>query len=397
VSIDQLPSGKYRSRYYVEGKQKSKTFTLKRDAEKFDRDVHRAIERGELDSSEAGLQTLAELAAEHMASAKRELATRTFNVYRSLWAAHVDERILGRDARQTHRAIAETSVRLITPKLVESWRNERLAAGAGESSIRKTMALLQTIMDRAERDGSIPRGSNPVRLVKKPSGKRKGEAAAIPPEKVEQIRAKLDDEGKALVSLLAYSGMRPGEALALRWSDVGTKTLRIEGGTNPDGSTKETKTGPARSVVLLTPLAADLKKWRKLANGSPLVFGRKGASWTENDWRNWRKRKFAPAAEAAGVQISRAYDLRGSVASLWLQEGINPMQVAAWLGDNVATIYRYYARVIAELDPADKTSATERIKAARRTLQVTGKSQNKAAATKRSNPRKAKTRRLQAV
>jgi integrase len=39
--------------------------------------------------------------------------------------------------------------------------------------------------------------------------------------------AHLNAEGKALVSALAYSGMRPGEALALRSSDVGTKTLAV--------------------------------------------------------------------------------------------------------------------------------------------------------------------------
>jgi hypothetical protein len=71
-------------------------------------------------------------------------------------------------------------------------------------------------------------------------------------------------------------------------------------------------------------LADDLRAWRESANGSPLVFGRNGASWTEDDWRNWRKRKFAVAARAAGVPMKRAYDLRGSIASLWLQEGINP-------------------------------------------------------------------------
>ena len=61
MSIDKLPSGKWRVRYYIEGSRRSKAFTLKRDAEKFDRDIRRAIETGEIDSSDADLQTLAEL------------------------------------------------------------------------------------------------------------------------------------------------------------------------------------------------------------------------------------------------------------------------------------------------------------------------------------------------
>lgn len=395
MSIDRLPSGKYRVRYYVGGKQKPKTFTLKKDAEKFDRDVHRAIETGTIDTTDADLQTLAELAAEHMAAVRGELEPRTLGVYRSLWSAHVDARILGNDDRRWHHPIAETALRFLSAKVIEGWRNERLNDGAGEQSIRKTMALMKTMLDRALRDETIK--SNPANLVEKPSGKRKGDAITLPPEKVEKIRAKLDAQGKALVSVLAYSGMRPGEALSLRWSDVGTKTLRIEGGTNPDGTAKPTKTGPARSVVLLRPLADDLRDCRRQANGSPLVFGRNGRSWTDDDWRNWRNRKFAKAATDAGVQIKRAYDLRGSIASLWLQEGVNPVQVAAWLGHDTATLLRDCTRVIAELDPADNTLAEQRIRAARSSEQVTDKSRRKARRAKRSAPSKQKTAILQAV
>jgi integrase len=174
-------------------------------------------------------------------------------------------------------------------------------------------------------------------------------------------------------------------------------SLGIEGGTNPDGTAKPTKAGPARSVVLLKPLADDLRDWRRQTNGSPLVFGRNGRSWTDDDWRNWRNRKFAKAATDAGVPIKRAYDLRGSIASLWLQEGVNPVQVAAWLGHDTATLLKDYARVIAELDPADKTPAATRITAARRSAQVTSKSRRKARRAKRSNPSNAKTAYLQAV
>ncbi len=367
MSIDKLPSGKYRVRYYVDGKRApSKTFTLKRDAERFDRDVHRAIERGELDQSDADLQTLAELASEHMASAKLRLQARTFTGYRDVWAAHVDARILGREDRQWHHAIAETPLRLLTPRVIEEWQEERIKDGAGETSIRKAIVVMQAMLERARRDGKV--ASNAARDVDKPSGKRRGSINVVPPEKIEQIRGRLDDQGKALVSVLAYSGVRPSEALALQWSDVGAKTLRVERAIAPDGTIKSTKTEATRNVVLLPTLAADLKAWRKQANGSPHIFARGDDGWTEDDWRNWRKRKFAAAADDADVSIKRAYDLRHSIASLWLQEGINPVQVAAWLGHNVSETFKTYAHVIAELDPSDRTTADKRIKKARRTV-----------------------------
>ena len=91
------------------------------------------------------------------------------------------------------------------------------------------------------------------------------------------------------------------------------------------GEIKETKTGAARTVRLLAPLAADLAEWR-LASGKPnqhvLVFpNRAGGAWSDFDWRNWRKRVFATATLAIGLKDVRPYDLRHSFVSLLLAEG----------------------------------------------------------------------------
>lgn len=90
-----------------------------------------------------------------------------------------------------------------------------------------------------------------------------------------------------------------------------------------------------------------------------------GSPWNEDDWRNWRKRRFADAAEAAKVEIGRPYDLRHSAASLWLQEGVSAVQVAAWIGNRPSMTTDTYAHVIAEFDPADRKPAADVITAAR--------------------------------
>jgi integrase len=112
------------------------------------------------------------------------------------------------------------------------------------------------------------------------------------------------------------------------WFDPGTPSVLSR--------TKPTKTGHARSVRLPAALAADLADWRKVSGNQSdkaLIFPRAdGGAWTDTDFRNWRKRKFQPAALAAGAEIDRPYDLRHSAASLWLHEGINPVQVAQWMG-----------------------------------------------------------------
>lgn len=120
---------------------------------------------------------------------------------------------------------------------------------------------------------------------------------------------------------------------------------------------------------LVAPLKSDLAAWRKASGASgdtEYIFQRSdGTPWTDDDWRNFRKRRFAKAARDAGVSIDRPYDLRHSAASLWLHEGINPIQVAAWLGHSPAMTLTTYAHVIADLDPADRSTAAEVIKASR--------------------------------
>jgi integrase len=127
-----------------------------------------------------------------------------------------------------------------------------------------------------------------------------------------------------------------------------------------------------RTVILLEPLAADLADWRAACGHPPdnaFVFSRPdGAPWNEDDWRNWRKRQFAAAADAAEIEIVRPYDLRHSAASLWLQEGVNPVQVAAWIGNRPSMTTDTYAHVIAEFDPAERKPAADVIWTARQDI-----------------------------
>ena len=75
-----------------------------------------------------------------------------------------------------------------------------------------------------------------------------------------------------------------------------------------------------------------------------------------------------PAANEAGVEISRPYDLRHSAASLWLHEGNNAVQVAGWLGHKPSMTLDTYAHVLEEFDPAERIDAAERIRNAREEL-----------------------------
>ena len=153
---------------------------------------------------------------------------------------------------------------------------------------------------------------NPVRFVRKP---RWRQPTINPPSPiaVERIRRDLlladRTQSAVLVSLLAYAGLRPGEALGLRWSDVGERALLVERAL-AGGEYKETKNGLVRSVQIWPALHEDEELWRSrcrsVAAEEPIICDSRGRAWGVYTFGNWRKRIFHPAAARAGVPNARS-------------------------------------------------------------------------------------------
>ena len=87
---------------------------------------------------------------------------------------------------------------------------------------------------------------------------------------------------------------------------------------------------------------------------------------TREDWANWRRRVWRPAAIEAGVTGDlRPYRLRGSFVSLFLWEGRSLTYVAEQAGHSVATLARHYAGTMRELETEPRIAAAEGIRQAR--------------------------------
>ncbi|MGH3134477.1 MAG: tyrosine-type recombinase/integrase [Gaiellaceae bacterium] len=213
---------------------------------------------GDLRHLEAGRETLEEFAEEWWRIyALPNLARNTLASYAALWDAHVLPRL------------GATPLRELDPLTVSAFRAELTAAGVGSASVRRVMVIVQGVLERAVEWQRIP--ANPARAVRKPPQRRERAVHPLAPITVERIRAHLLDAGRVrdavLVSVLAYSGLRPGEALALTWGHVRERTILVERAVAL-GELKTTKTGRTRTVRLLAPLAADLSEWR-IGQGKP--------------------------------------------------------------------------------------------------------------------------------
>jgi integrase len=232
------------------------------------------------------------------------------------------------------------------------------------------MAVLSAICRDAVERGEMH--ANPVRAVKKPSAQRTRKVVCLPPAKVEALRNQMPtDQDALLVSVLAYAGLRPGEALALTWGDVGERTLRVDKSLS-FGEERETKTRRDRTVRLLQPLAEDLKAARvalgRIPSASERIFRRPsdGGDWTEFCYRNWRRRVFKEAVRHTGLpESTRPYDLRHAFCSLLIAEGASVVDVAAQAGHAPTMTLNTYSHVMEEMTGRQRTNAATAIRRAR--------------------------------
>ena len=332
------------------GRQRSRLFGKKGDAQAFELDVKRRRQLGPLAAGVIQSRlTLAEYVRDEWwpRYAVPNLKPSTRRRYLEVWGTHLLPRI------------GDYQLREITPALVEDLCSQFRAAKVGVQTQRKAVMLLQGILRRAVVRGLIP--SNPVSVVDKPRQPATKRPQPLAPLIVETIRAgHLVERRDTRASLLAYGGLRPEEATNAHWDDLGERILHAHAG----------KTERDRVVDVLAPLAQDLAEWR-LAQGRPagkaLIFPRQGGKeWQLHDWQNWRRRIYQPAAKAAGVTGDmRPYRLRGSFVSLLLWEGRSLTYVAEQAGHSVATLAKHYAGVMRELEDKPRTPAAEAIRSAR--------------------------------
>jgi integrase len=344
---------------------RTRTFERKADAVAFDDELRRRRRLGELGLLPGSQETLDEYVCGTWAQTHAvTLAPKTAKHYAGLYDVHIAPH-LGRFK------LAD-----LTPEMVARWQAERIAAGAGRVAVLHALDLLGSILQRAVESERI--GRNPVRIVRKVRRAARREVRPLAPATVEALRAASRQRDAVLMSVLAYAGLRPQEAVALCFGHIRDRTILVERAVSL-GQLKDTKTRAHRTVRLLGPLQEDLQAWRRscgrAADGALVFPGPHGRPFTKTDWDNWRNRAFDRACRAIELVGARPYDLRHSFASLLLHEGRSVMYVARQLGHDARLTLSTYGHVIDELDDSPQIPAEDAIRAARRGSCVTGVSQ----------------------
>lgn len=332
ASVAKRPDGRWRARYRdFAGREHSKHFARKRDAEVWLSQVTASIVTGHYVDPRAGRVTVRDYAAAwERAQVGREGTARiTDNALRLHILPVIGDRPMA--------SVRTSDVRA----LVKGW-SEVLSPG----SVGNVYATLTRMFAAAVDDRVIP--LTPCLRIALP---RKDDAeVAVPP--VSEVVAMAEAVGpfyRAAVVTLAGSGLRIGELLGLRPDDVDwlRRTVRVErqrlqsGEVGPCKTPKSVRTVPVGQVVideLAAHLAANGRgEWLfERPDGRPL------------DYRTW-KRVWNVARTASGLTLD-THDLRHFCASALIAGGASVKQVQTVLGHSSATVT---LKVYAHLWPGD--------------------------------------------
>jgi integrase len=174
----------------------------------------------------------------------------------------------------------------------------------------------------------------------------------ITPLTAEQVKMLLaaarGDRLEALYVLAVTTGMRIGEMLGLKWSDVDLSagTLQVRRTVAADGTANAPKTASSRRTVRLSRLA--IRALNKHPRSAEWVFA--STAGTPVGICNFHKNSWRPLLTRAGLPHRRVHDLRHTAATLMLSHGVPVKVVSEMLGHaDVSTTLSIYAHVLPDM------------------------------------------------
>lgn len=317
----QTATGKrYRVRYRKPDHSQAakRGFRTKRDAELYLASIELDKARGDYIDASTSRATVSELADSWLAGRLPAMKPSAYRPLEITWRLHV--------------APTWSNVRVgeVRHSAVQAWVSDLATIRSATVTLR-AYGILAGILDGAVRDRIIPR--NPARGVALPR-KQKKRHIYLTHEDVETLATEAGLHG-TLVRTLAYTGIRWGEAVALRAENIDFKRRRLRIEENAVQVGEEIVVGTPKShkqrTVPLPPfLASELEQLVTQRAPRDLVFGSGVAYMRRPDQR---KGWFAYAKKRADLPRELTiHDLRHTTASLAVSAGANVKAIQRMLG-----------------------------------------------------------------
>lgn len=354
-------------------------YFTKRLAEEWLHDVLHQARRGTLVGMVATGATFADVVAEFLRHAEqdRQLKPSTLRGYRSIISAHLLP------------AFGERPIEQITSAEVEQWRStlravdgprsrgrpggrsasgsvaaSRLSPALSNNSKNHILMLLHGIFARTCKVYGLP--LNPVAAVERHPARLSGDIEVFSPEEIwALVRAAESEQDGAIFLTAAFTGLRLGELIALRWRDIDYtgSILRVRASWAV-GALTSPKSGKVRSVPLAPEVAQALAKLSAreyFAGEDDLVFAGDTGSYLDD---SALRRRYKRALKRAGLRQLRFHDLRHTFGTRMIAKA-DIRRVQEWMGHaDIQTTMRYLhyapreedARLVAEAFRVDSVS-----------------------------------------
>lgn len=173
-------------------------------------------------------------------------------------------------------------------------------------------------------------------------------------EDVYKLIEAADGQFKSIITVLFFTGMRTGEMVTLRWSDIdwNNDTIHVQRGNNSSNEIGTTKTGTSRKLTMLSIVKQALKEQYKLTGLKDgfIFLAQDGGRYKTYD--TFRKYHWKNLLLRTGYAYRKFYQTRHTFASIMLSEGEDIIWVSkVMLGHSeVATTYKFYAKYIKSKD-----------------------------------------------
>jgi integrase len=303
-------------------------YFTKRTAQAWLDDVLAQARRGELPGMVITGATVADAADEWLRWAEHDRACKPSTLADYRYSANRIKRDLG-----------DRRLEDVTPEVLERWKT---TIEGSNRTVAKYLVVLHGIFRRAMKVWGLPR--NPVAAVERPRVRTSDAIDAFSPEEVHALtRAAASKQDACLYLTAAFTGLRLGELLALRWSDVDfpRQAILVRQSYNAHGGLGTPKSGKVRSVPMVPDVAAALAELgarAQFVEESDLVFvGDSGLFLDASAVRD----RYKSALDRAGLRRLRFHDLRHTFGTLAVRRAEIPA-VQAWMGhSDIQTTMRY--------------------------------------------------------
>lgn len=339
--IEKRGAGRWRARYIgPDGRERSKTFERKVDAERFLATTQADLLRGRyVDPHD---RTTVTEYARRWASARAHRPSTARRV-----ALSIEKHIAG-------TSLGGRRLASVLPSDVQAWASDR-AQVLSPSTLKVLVGLLSSIYASAVLDRLVP--SSPVVRLSLPASRRK-RVVPLTVEEVRRLITATPPQYRALVVVQAGAGLRIGEVLALRAQDVDwlRRVVRVDRQFSEVGHViTAPKTPTSRRAIPLPQVVAEalaehVRAFEPAPDGS--LFHDRGRLHRHNHYGSGVfRRAVAATGLAAGTS---SHDLRHHYASVLLAAGESVVAVAERLGhENAGLVLSTYGHLMP--DSEDRT------------------------------------------